>query len=90
MTSRGAPLLLRMFGGRTKSGRSTNLLAHTEHVLKSGYVVPPTWLAAVQQCAPGVCVRAAGGAAPERARGVATRAGLRPPACLSRAAGRPR
>jgi hypothetical protein len=42
-----------MFGGRTKSGRSANLLAHTEHVLKSGYVLPPNWLTAVQLCAPG-------------------------------------
>jgi hypothetical protein len=54
----GAPLLLRMFGGRTKSGRSANLLAHTEHVLKSGYVLPPNWLTAVQLCAPGAaCCR---------------------------------
>jgi hypothetical protein len=48
-------LLLRMFGGRTKRGRQTNLLQHAEHVMKSGLVEEPAWLEAMRQCVPGTC-----------------------------------
>lgn len=56
-TSAAGPLLLRMFGGRSKQGRQGNLLQHAEHVLKSGYVQEPLWLDALR-----LCVLAHGGA----------------------------
>lgn len=56
MSSRGpqaaAPLLLRMFGGRTRRGRQGSLLLHAEHVMKSGLVEEPLWLDALRKCAP--------------------------------------
>ena len=52
-------LLLRMFGGRTRSGRYKSLLHHTEHVMKSGFVEEPVWLEAVRQCVPAPALRKA-------------------------------
>lgn len=49
MSKKGS-LLLRMFGGRTRAGRTASLLHHVEHVMKSGYVEEPLWLEAMREC----------------------------------------
>lgn len=44
-------LMLRQFGGRTRTGR-VGLLHRAEHVMKCGLVDEPLWLSAVRECAP--------------------------------------
>ena len=52
MASRkGGMLTLRMFAGRSKTGRQS-LLAQTENIISGGFVEEPVWLANMRRCAP--------------------------------------
>ena len=55
---RGAQLTLKMFGGRTKTGRKS-LLAQAENILSSGYVPEPAWMPNMRRRVPARAPRAA-------------------------------
>jgi hypothetical protein len=55
---KGGELTLKMFAGRTKTGRNS-LLAQAENILASGYVPEPAWMPNMRRCAPEHARRAA-------------------------------
>ena len=48
---KGGELTLKMFAGRTKTGRKS-LLAQAENILSGGYVPEPAWMPIMRRCAP--------------------------------------